>query len=83
MTEMKLERHRDGAIASMVTASIMPDRGVSARTEATRAAGASVILEHLMGGEWGADDYSKQVVGEFLGRVIANAERQGFQPTET
>lgn len=57
------------------------DISVSLRTQNTRRIGASIMLEHLLGGEW--DQSSREEVREFLGRVLANAERQGIRLYDT
>jgi len=74
----------DQAIAVLLTYSIMPPEIASERTQTTHAIGAFIMLEHLAGGEW--DLTSKQTapfIQEFLGRVMANARRQGIAiPTD-
>lgn len=70
--------YRSGAIASIVTAEIMPQDDVSPRTQATREIGACTMLNTLMSGDLTThgDD---EVFLEFLSRVMKNAERQGIE----
>lgn len=65
-------------LSSIITAQLMPDQGVSERTEATRRIGAQHLLKHLVAGEWGGlSEFDITILGSCLGRIIANAERQG------
>jgi len=70
---------RDGALAQTIVAWKMPNMEVSERTDATRRIGASVMLEELMGGDIKMDtQYGREILGEVLGRIVANAERNGI-----
>ena len=61
-----------------VTARLMLDQDVSERTDATRRIGAQHLMKHLIAGEWGElHDFDKAILGSCIGRIIANAERQG------
>lgn len=76
---MAVERYKDASstgLANLVTCFEMPDDSkVSDRTQATRRIGAFNMLAHLA--ESDLDPSSMDEMGAFLGRVIANAERQG------
>lgn len=72
------EEYTNSAIANVVTSWLMPDLGVSERTQSAYATGALRILEHLISGVWECN-VPKSLVGEFLGRVLANARQQGFE----
>lgn len=79
--DYRFRAHGDKALASHITAIIMPDLDVSERTESTYRVGAQIVLSQLAGGDWGSSlgpEFYKQLMEEFLGRVVANAERQGF-----
>lgn len=66
------------ALSTTVTAMLMPSHEVSKRTETTRRIGAQQIVRHLAAGEWGKlSDSDRAIIGGCLGRMIANAERQG------
>lgn len=76
MTTRKYEDVSSARIANIVTCIEMPDdSSVSDRTQATRRIGGFNMLVHLAQGE--LDSSSRDEMGAFLGRVIANAERQG------
>lgn len=67
------------ALASIVTAELMPDTDVSERTQRTYQAGAYYFVHHLIDGNWDARESQRPEITEFLSRVIANAARQGFE----
>ena len=57
----------------------MPDQDVGERTATTKEIGAYEILRGLASGEWELlRDQHQRDVGEFLGRVVYNARRQGI-----
>ena len=76
MTALNLDEFNDLALASVVTSWEMPDFDISDRTQATRRIGALEMMKHLIEGDWEPD--SREVMREFLGRVVTNAERQGI-----
>lgn len=70
---------RDSALAQTIVAWKMPDMDVTERTDATRRIGASIMLEELMGGDVRMDtQYGREILGEVLGRIVANAEQNGI-----
>lgn len=72
----------DRAIAAILTTSIMPPEIVSERTQNTHAVGAFIMLDHLSSGEWDlSSEHTAPFIQEFLGGVIANAQRQGIAIT--
>jgi hypothetical protein len=71
---------KDESIANILTPEIMPDTGVSYKTQGTHRVGAYHILHHLMSGEWGLQEHD-ELMEEFLGRVLLNAARQGIVAT--
>lgn len=70
------DEFNDPALASVVTSWEMPDFDISDRTQATRRIGAFKMMVHLLEGDWKPG--SREVMREFLGRVVTNAERQGI-----
>lgn len=78
----RFSRYRDGAIASILCAQVMPNMEVSERTQRTYDIGAIAILNQLMSGEWrfGSQhtEIDRQLLGEFFERITANAQTQGI-----
>ena len=77
--ETGAEELPDSKLANIITCREMPNADVSARTQATRTIGALNMMVHLAEGEWSPS--SREDMGEFLGRIVANAQRQGIEVT--
>jgi len=79
---LEIEDYGTSPLASMVTGYLMPDQNVSDRTQRAYEIGACEMMIHLASGEWELEiETGKGLIAEFLGRVIANAERQGVIPS--
>jgi len=76
MPSLNLGECNDIALASIVTSWEMPGFDISDRTQTTRRIGALEMMKHLVEGDWEPD--SGEVMREFIGRVLLNAERQGI-----
>jgi hypothetical protein len=77
---LNLETYGNRLLTSVVTGHIMPENEFSNGKYASYR-GASSIMNQLLAGDWdveGRGEYFKEYVGEFLARVVANAERQGI-----
>jgi hypothetical protein len=82
MGNLKSEEYSVGPLAHMIDVLFMPDTDVSERVDRTYRTGARKMMEHLMSGELRPQHHNPEqdeFMGEFLGRVIANARRQGFE----
>jgi hypothetical protein len=77
MPTRRIEELPSRVLANMVTCVEMPDDdGVTERTQTTRQIGAYGMMMHLAEGEWEVSFQDE--MKEFLGRVVANAARQGI-----
>jgi hypothetical protein len=77
-TDLHYERAGDTPLASIFTATMMPDVDVSERTYVAYKSGANRLMHHLIAEDWEhLGDYDRQLIGVTIGRIIANAERQG------
>jgi hypothetical protein len=63
-------------LASIVTSYEMPDTRTSDRTHAAMMTGALRMMEHLIADDYDPDGH--EAMSEFIGRMMANAERQGI-----
>lgn len=76
---MSVDRVRDipnKALANIVTCIEMPEMAVYIRTQRTHMAGAFRMMTHLVEGDWKPSGHDE--MREFIGRVVANATRQGI-----
>ncbi len=76
MALLNLGEFNDPALAAVVVSWEMPGFDLSDRTQATRRIGALEMMKHLVEGDW--EPNNQEVMREFLGRVITNAERNGI-----
>jgi hypothetical protein len=80
MTTPDISKFPDKVLTPSILDAVMPDQYLSERTEVTRTIGADIMLKALMSGDFRfISEYDKSVFGEFLGRVVTNAERQGIE----
>ncbi len=83
MSGQRLEDWGERALTSTVANRFMPDQDVAERTQATYIRGAAFMLRRLSSGDLspgGPDaNFDANLMGEFLSRVVQNAEAQGIE----
>lgn len=78
MTEFPLSRYGDVPLVSIATGYVLPESTVSDRTARMYEIGSFKTLLHMATGDF-LHDVDKPLLGELIGRIVTNAERQGIE----